>query len=310
MDMLICAYLLDLILGDPENFPHPVRVMGKMISSWEKFLLNKKRLGGIILTFLVVGITFSFSFLLIHYSKRLNYWLGWIIAIYLGYTTLSIKDLWVKAKAVSSALEQKDLDKARVKLKSLVGRDTEELNEEQIARATIESIAENTNDGIVAPLFYFILGGPVLALSYKAINTLDSMVGYKNEKYLHFGWASAKLDDLANFIPARICGLLISVVALNKKKFKQAFMTMYKDGRKHASPNSGISEAAMAGALGIRLGGLASYGGETVNKPYLGKEQRKVDISLVKEALSLSLAASFLMLVIGIVIKLFAFEYL
>ena len=307
MDILIFAYFLDLILGDPEKFPHPVRFIGKLISSLERYLLNKQRPGGILLTILVVGITFTLSFSLIHYTG-INHWLGWIIAVYLGYTVLSIKDLRVKAQKVTSAIEQEDLDDARRRLKALVGRDTHQLSEEQIVRATLESIAENTNDGIVAPLFYFILGGPALALTYKAINTLDSMVGYRNEKYFFFGWASAKLDDLANFIPARICGFLISVAALSKRRFTQAFTTMCRDGRKHTSPNSGISEAAMAGALGVTLGGPASYGGETVDKPYIGKEERKMELSLVNEALSLSLATSFLMLVVGIVINIIPFH--
>ena len=174
----------------------------------------------------------------------------------------------------------------------------------KMVEATIESIAENTNDGIVAPLFYLILGGPVLAIAYKAINTLDSMIGYKNEKYIHFGWFSAKLDDAASYIPARISGFLIAICCLFLgKNFRDAFKIMFRDGKKHPSPNSGISEAAMAGALGVRLGGPSTYKGRVSEKPYLGEEKKPTKPTLIKDALVISFTSSLIMLMLGVFLK-------
>ncbi len=173
--------------------------------------------------------------------------------------------------------------------------------------AAVESIAENTNDGIIASLFYLILGGPVLAITYKAINTLDSMVGYKNDKYIHFGWASARLDDVANFTPARITGILIAlssaILRFSLSNFYSSLRTMLLDGGKHPSPNSGVPEAAMAGALGIRLGGPSTYQDRQVVKPFIGEEKRKIEPHLIKKALDISLLTSMLMILTGVVLK-------
>jgi len=215
--------------------------------------------------------------LLIKLSRRLNPFLYHLAWVYIGYTTISVKDLQIKARAIYKELKEGDIFKARKELSRIVGRDIQDLSEDEIKRATIESIAESTNDGIIAPLFYLILGGPVLAITYKAINTLDSMVGYKNDRYIHFGWFSARVDDVANFIPARIAGMLIVISSfLLRKNFKDSFKTMLRDSKKHSSPNSGISEAAMAGALGIRLGGGAFYQGKFVEKQYIGNDIKKV----------------------------------
>ena len=253
------------------------------------------------MAFLVVGGIISLAYLFLELANRLHPYLWNLVWVYLGWTTLSIKDLRVKAKAILQELEKDSLPTARSNLSKIVGRDTQELPKEGIITATVESIAESTNDGIIAPLFYLALGGPVLAIAYKAINTLDSMVGYKNEKYLHFGWFSAKLDDVANFIPARISGFLIAAASL--KGFSHSFKTMLKDGRKHCSPNSGISEAAMAGALGIRLGGDCFYQGRLHEKPFIGQAKREVIPQLINEALTISLISSLLMLmvIVGIV---------
>ncbi len=307
--MILFSYLFDLVLGDPENFPHPVRMMGKLISFLEKKLRKEKtdrddRKKGFYLVVLVIGTTFFSLYFLLYFAKMLSPLLYWIVAVYFGYVTLSMRDLWDKAKGVVNALVKENLEEAREKLSMMVGRDTAKLNKEEIIKATVESIAENTNDGIIAPLFYLILGGPILAFTYKAINTLDSMVGYKNEKYLHFGWASAKIDDCANFVPARISGFLISVSSLIKgKRFTAAFKTMVREGRKHPSPNSGFSEAAMAQALGIELGGPVSYQGEVFFKPYIGKEKQKPKISFINDSLKISLISSILFLFIGVIIK-------
>lgn len=309
MSIFLFSYLFDLIFGDPEGFPHPIRAMGKLILFFEKRLRGKgteieERLKGLLLAILVIGVTSGSVYTLLYFAKTLSPSLYWVVAVYLGYTALSLKDLRDKAKAVVYALERKDLSEARKSLSRIVGRDTERFNKEDITRATVESIAENTNDGIIAPLFYLILGGPTLAFAYKAINTLDSMVGYKNETYLHFGWASARLDDLANFIPARISGFLISLASLiTGKGLKEPLEIMLQHGRKHPSPNSGFSEAAMAGALGIKLGGPVSYQGKVLYKPYLGRRQREIEIPLIDEALRITMIASVLMVSMGIAVR-------
>jgi len=282
ISLVASSYIVDLLFGDPEGFPHPVRGMGKLINLIENVLNKKgafwiKRIKGIVLACIIIGISAYSAYLLIKLSRRLNpllYHLAWV---YIGYTTISVKDLQIKARAIYKELKEGDILKARKKLSRIVGRDTQELSEDEIKRATIESIAESTNDGIVAPLFYLILGGPILAVAYKVINTLDPMVGYKNDKYLDFGWFSAKSDDVANYIPARVSGFLISISSfIVGKGFKDSFKTMLRDSKKHSSPNSGISEAAMAGALGIRLGGGAFYQGKFVEKQYIGNDIKKV----------------------------------
>jgi len=306
---IISAYLLDLAFGDPEWFPHPVRGMGKLINLLEKLLNTKstpwvRRIKGVILTFVVVGVSALFAYLFIEFSKRINPFLGILAWVYLGYAALSIKDLQVKTRIIAEALKKDKIFEARKELSKVVGRDTQDLEKDRIAVATIESIAENTNDGIVAPLFYLILGGPVLAMVYKSINTLDSMVGYKNEKYLYFGWFSAKIDDIVNFIPARISGFLISISSVfSGKKIKDSFRIMLRDGKKHPSPNSGVSEAAMSGALGIRLGGPSTYQGRVLNKPYIGEDKETIKSSLINEALSISFITSILMLSLGVLVR-------
>ncbi|NQU95013.1 MAG: cobalamin biosynthesis protein CobD [Candidatus Omnitrophica bacterium] len=300
---------MDLIFGDPEWFPHPVRGIGKLINFFERRLRPKgdkwkERLKGVLLFFAVVGIVVTIAHYFLWFFKQMNPVLGNLAFVYLGYTCLSIKDMRVKAEAVLAKLKTGATGEARRELSKIVGRDTENLNEEKIIKATVESIAEGASDGVIAPLFYLILGGPVLALSYKAINTLDSMVGYKNSKYIHFGWFSAKMDDIMNYIPARITAFLITVSScVLGKGFKNAFKTMLRDGRKHPSPNSGMPEAAMAGALGIRLGGTSSYQGKISKKPYLGEEKRPTKPFCINEALTISFAASAFMLMLGVIFK-------
>lgn len=309
MILLISSYITDLVLGDPEWFPHPTRVMGKLINLLDKRLRGKntkwkERIKGVILNFIVVLISTCFAYLFLDFSRRLNPLLGFLAWIYLGYVVLSIKDLRVKAKAILNELENGSTVEARKQLSKIVSRDTEDLSKERIITASVESIAENTNDGIIAPLFYLILGGPVLAIVYKGINTLDSMVGYSDEKYIHFGWFSARMDDIANFIPARICGFLISLSSLIRGNgFKTSFKIMLRDGRKHPSPNSGISEAAMAGALGIRLGGASFYKGKEIIKPYIGEERKTLEPYFIDKALELSFIASFFMLCLGVFLR-------
>jgi len=309
MPLLIYCYIADLIFGDPEWFPHPVRGMGKLVGCLDKKRQRNaykwvERVKGLILAFIVIGISSGFAYLILKFSRKLNPFLGNLVWIFLGYTTLSIKDLFLKVKAILEKLKAGALAEARYKISQIVGRDTQDLSEDKIIRATVESIAESTNDGVIAPLFYLILGGPVLAIAYKAINTLDSMIGYRNEKYIHFGWFSAKLDDIANFLPARITGFLIAVSSfILGKGFKSSLGIMLRDGRKHPSPNSGISEAAMAGALGVKLGGVSTYQGSLSEKPYLGEERKLAQPSAINEALTISFTTSLLMVLLGVALK-------
>jgi len=309
MYLLILSYIFDLIFGDPEWMPHPVRLMGKLIDFLDRWLRGNspfwiEKIKGVFLVILVVCVASGISYGILRFSKALNPFLGDVVWVYLAYTTLAVRDLRVKGKAVLKELNSGKIKEARVRLSMIVARDTENLNKEEIARAAVESVAESINDGIIAPLFYLILGGPVAAIVYKSVNTLDSMVGYKNEKYLNFGWFSAKLDDCLNYIPARVTGLVIAVSAgIYNKNFTASFRMMTRDGKNHFSPNSGLSEAAMAGALGVKLGGASSYFGKSVQKPYIGEEKNVLKISCVNEALDISFIASVLMLLGGIVYK-------
>jgi len=272
--ILISAVILDLLIGDPRWFPHPVVYMGKLIMVLEKVLrrlVTNERAGGIILLVLTVSITVGLAFALLKGAYAVSPYLGFAVAVILSWSCIAARSLHRESRLVAYALGMGDLAAARRYLSNIVGRDTAELDEPEIWRATVETVAENTSDGVIAPLFYLCLGGPVLAIAYKAINTLDSMVGYRNERYLELGRASARFDDLANFIPARITGLLMVAAApLLGLSAKNSWRIMRRDGRNHSSPNSGIPEAAVAGALGIRLGGTNLYAGKPVPKPTIG----------------------------------------
>jgi adenosylcobinamide-phosphate synthase len=226
------------------------------------------------------------------------------LLIYLAGTTIALRELVASAKRVIASAEDGILNDARKHLSMIVGRDTEGLSDQGVFRATVETLAENLSDGVIAPVFYLVLGGLPMAIAYKAVNTLDSMVGYKNEKYIRFGWAAAKLDDVANYIPARLSGLLIVLAAFLISLFRETFHSlslahrslriMLRDGRNHTSPNSGVPEAAMAGALGVRLGGPSTYGGMTVEKPYIGDERNSDYLQASKKAMALVSLASVL----------------
>lgn len=311
MDALyIClASILDLIFGDPEWFPHPVRAIGKIISSLDNNLHGYsgkwvERTKGAITVFVTLGITFISAYFLMTTLQKVNTLLEGLVWIYLGYVCISIKDLQNRAEDICKELEKQNIEEARKKLSKIVGRDTKDLSRDKIITATVESVAENTNDGIIAPLFYLVLGGPVFAITYKAINTLDSMLGYKNEKYIHFGWFSARLDDIANYVPARICGILMSISSfITGKNFRDSLKILIRDGKNHPSPNSGISEAAMAGALGIKLSGPSFYQGKLIVKPYIGEGRREINCKLINDALRISLITSFLGIILGVIFK-------
>lgn len=287
--LLMLAFLLDLAIGDPRWLPHPVRIMGSAISRTEIYLRKLKvseKLKGILLVTTIVGMTFIITWFTVHIllcmSLTSHFLLltSYLLLIYLTSTTIAVRELINSARAVIEAATNGNIESARERLSMIVGRDTHALTEKEILKATMESLAENLSDGVIAPIFYLVVGGLPLAMAYKAINTLDSMVGYRNDRYIHFGWAAARLDDIANYIPARITGWLIVASAFLVTLFKNtrhsllvtrhSFRTMLRDGGKHLSPNSGMPEAAMAGALGIRMGGPSLYGGIAVEKPYIG----------------------------------------
>jgi len=305
MKEIIAAYFLDLIIGDPYWLPHPVRIIGKVIEYLEKTLRKgnqsqqtqqTEKIKGIILTVITVGLSYYIIYFLIYIAGVISPGLKFAFSSFFIFTTLSTKNLGEEVFSVYRALEEDNLELARERVSRIVGRDTSDLDEEEIVRATIETIAENTVDGIISPLFYAVLGGAPLAMAYKAVNTLDSMVGYKNEKYLYFGWFSAKLDDLVNYLPARISIFLISVASLLvRQRSLMALRIIFRDGKKSPSPNAGIPEAGFAGALGIQLGGVNFYQGVKEYRPILGQELKKKSPKDILKAIWLSFTVSMLM---------------
>ena len=293
------AYVLDLIFGDPQNVVHPVQVIGKIISAGEKVLLRKKYkfLAGAVLNIFTVSITYT-SMYLISKSVKISVFFM-IIEIYLMYTIFSINSLAREGNRVYRIMKEGDIEKARKDLSYLVSRDTETMDEKMIIRSTMETISENTVDGIVAPMFYMFLGGMPLAMAYKAINTLDSMVGYKNEKYMDFGKFSAKVDDAANFIPARITGILIVLASMILGyDYKNSLKIFIRDRKNHSSPNSAHSEASVAGALGVQFGGKVSYFGKEIDKPTIGDKTKEFELKDIRKNIRIMYVTSFLSLVI------------
>lgn len=279
--VLALALLLDLCLGDPRWLPHPVVMIGRLITRLERLLrrcMTNERMAGVLLLALTVSTTASVTWLLVWGSARLHHLAGLMVAALLSSTCLAARSLQRESCLVADALDAGDIADARVKLSYIVGRDTHDLNEEEIWRALIETVAENTTDGIIAPLFWLALGGPVAGMAFKAVSTLDSMVGYKNERYLRLGWASARMDDLVNYIPARLTALLMVMVApLIGLSLANAAGIALRDRLNHPSPNSAHPESAAAGALGIRLGGPSTYGGLLSVKQFIGDPLRSID---------------------------------
>ena len=298
------AYVLDLIFGDPQNVVHPVQVIGKIISAGEKVLLRKKYkfLAGAVLNIFTVSITYTLMYLISKSVKISVFFM--IIEIYLMYTIFSINSLAREGNRVYRILKEGDIEKARKDLSYLVSRDTEMMDEKMIIRSTMETISENTVDGIVAPMFYMFLGGMPLAMAYKAINTLDSMVGYKNEKYMEFGKFSAKVDDVANFIPARITGILIVLASMILGyDYKNSLKIFLRDRKNHSSPNSAHSEASVAGALGVQFGGKVSYFGKEIDKPTIGDKTKEFELEDIRKNIRIMYVTSFLSLVMFSVIS-------
>ncbi len=307
---LISAYLLDIILGDPQRFPHPVRLIGRFIVFLENLFWRanssplSQKISGILLALIVVGSTFMATTFLIYWAGYFSQAASFILSIFMGYFTLATRDLHVETRRVLKALEAGDLARARQELSFLVGRDTAHLSEPEVIRALVETIAENLSDGVIAPLFYLGLGGPPWAMTYKAINTLDSMVGYKKERFRHMGWASARLDDAANFIPARLSGGLVVISAfLLGKPWRDSLEILRRDRRQHQSPNSAWPEAATAGALGVQLGGLNYYGGQPSPKPFIGNRKKDLDLGDVRDAWKILYFSSFGMLLLALLLN-------
>lgn len=304
----LAVCVLDLAMGDPRWLPHPVRLMGVVIQACERVMcvLCKtaltKRIAGLLLALGLPCICFVIVQGMIQYAEHLHETLGAVVWVIVGYTTLAARDLWNHAMRVYQAITVEGLPEARLAVSQIVGRDTTDLSEPYLVRATIESVAENMADGIVAPLVYLALGGPPLAMAYKAINTLDSMVGYRNERYRDLGWASARLDDVVNWLPARLTALSIIVAASLRLQRGQASWRMCRrDARKHPSPNSGWPEAAMAGALGVQLGGVNVYGGRVEERGTLGDPDCLLTASHIPVALHILGFASFILFVMLLV---------
>ena len=298
------GFLMDLLLGDPDLLTpiHPVVLMGHVITALEKRLRawfpkteKGERAAGAVLAFLLPVATLLLSTALLILLQKVWMPLAFLVEVIWCWQALAIRNLRDEAMRVHHALTKESLSEARTAVGRIVGRDTAVLDADGVRRATVETVAENFSDGVVAPLFYMMLGGAPLALCYKSINTMDSMVGYKNEKYLHFGHAAAKLDDMANYIPARLAALfLIAATRLCGENAGEARRIWRRDRRKHASPNSAQCEAAVAGALGIRLCGPAYYFGTLYDKPYIGDDRRTIESEDICRACRLELAGSVL----------------
>ncbi|WP_236645263.1 adenosylcobinamide-phosphate synthase CbiB [Aidingimonas lacisalsi] len=293
LTLVVIAVLLDLVIGDPRSMPHPVVGMGKVIGclerSWNHGTPRARRLKGGLMTSVVVIGTYILASSGLMLLARLHPWLKLVAELWLLVNCLAIKGLRDAALAVATPLIQGDLTTARQQLAMVVGRDTAYLDEPEITRGTVETVAENSVDGITAPLLFALLGGAPLALAYKAINTLDSMVGYRNERYREFGWASARLDDVANWFPARLTALTLWLSAhlLRGMHTRGALSATYRDAAHHPSPNAGLPEAMVANLLGVQLGGMNTYQGDVSCRTRLGIPRETLAVRHIEGAIRL-----------------------
>jgi adenosylcobinamide-phosphate synthase len=294
--LFAAAFLFDAAVGDPEGMPHPVRAIGWTIQRMESALYreeqtsSEKLAAGATLTLVVVGGTILGAKSVLDCLRKTGRPVAVVCELLLAASCLALRNLLDEAGSVIHALEAGDIATARLRLARIVGRDTQHLDASEISRAVIETLAESFSDGVIAPMLYLAIGGAPLALGYKAVNTLDSMIGHRNERYLYFGRAAARLDDLANLLPARIAALLLSLSAglLPGANPSVAVRTWLEDGSKHASPNAGQPEAAIAGALGVCLGGANTYDGEVIESPRMGAAFRRPEIVDARRALRLT----------------------
>jgi len=292
----ILGFILDRIIGDPYNIPQPIRYIGSLISFFEKKLLHldgdarnfeKEKRSGVLMCILVIVITGLVTGLITFFSYKFNFVFGIIVEAILTCYILAAKSLKVESMKVYDALKHGTIEDARYAVSMIVGRDTDSLDEIAVAKAAVETVAENTSDGVIAPMIYTFLGGPVLGLMYKAVNTMDSMVGYHNDRYEYFGKAAAKLDDIVNFIPARLSALFMILAAFlggKEYSYKNAVKIFKRDRFNHKSPNSAQTESACAGALSVKLAGDASYFGKIVKKPFIGDDIRQIEFDDIKRA--------------------------
>ena len=297
---LAAAYVLDLAFGDPPGMPHPVRMMGWVIAKGERLckpgtVAIQDLFKGSALAIFVVAKSWAAAWLALRVARSFSPSLGTGAELALGWTTLATGSLVSEAGAVVSALESGQIERARHALSTIVGRDTNDLDDPEIARAVIETVAESLCDGVIAPLFYLVLGSAPLAIAYKALNTLDSMIGHPEHPYTYFGRFAARCDDLANLVPARLTPLAIIAAAwLHAKSHRSAWHTWLSDGHKHPSPNAGQSEAAMAGALRVQLGGTNYYDGKPSTKPLLGSGYKLPTVADARRCLTVARFTSFL----------------
>jgi adenosylcobinamide-phosphate synthase len=308
--LFVVSFLLDLVIGDPRWLPHPVRVIGHAISRGETVLRHLGRgfsagrayefLAGAVLTLSIVVCAAGGSALSVYLAHRYTGFGAAILTIYFATTAMATRSLLDEARAVGRLLRMDDLPAAQRQVARIVGRDTGNLDAREVVRATIETVAESACDGIVAPMFYLALGGVPAGLAYKAINTLDSMIGHNDSRYRYFGKFAARSDDVANFIPARLTALLITFAAFaSGRDWKAAWRIWQRDGTQHASPNAGCPEAAMAGALGVRLGGMNFYGGEVHYGQHLGDASNPLDLRALHRSLNIVLLVSVMMFLIS-----------
>jgi adenosylcobinamide-phosphate synthase len=303
---ILIALALDLLLGDPRSLPHPVKLIGAL-AAWLEAPARQRfqpRTAGILTAAAVILAAAAAAGAVIFLAGMVHPFLKDAACILILYTTFAARDLARHSSDVYQALARGDLPEARRCVSRMVGRDTEQLDEQGVTRAAVESVAENTVDGVIAPLFFAFLAGPVGAIAYKAVNTLDSTFGYRNERYAEFGWASARIDDAANYIPARLAVPLIAAASVFlDQDARGALRISRRDGRKHASPNSGLSEAAMAGALGVRLGGPVMRKGKPDDMPCIGDPAHPLQPGHIRRANSLMFAATLLFAAFGTAVE-------
>ncbi|MFX3623864.1 MAG: adenosylcobinamide-phosphate synthase CbiB [Ectobacillus sp.] len=314
---IIAAYIIDRMVGDPRALPHPVVWMGKGISLLEacirKIVVKETslKMAGFLFPILIAGGTYGIVALLLYGASSVNHWVAVVLEIWLISTTIATKGLGDAGMEVYQHLKHKDLPKARQSLAMIVGRDTAELDEREVARGAVETVAENIVDAIISPLCYALIGGAPLAMMYRAANTLDSMVGYKNEKYRNLGWASARFDDLLNYIPARLAALCMLLACWIKRLDVQNAWTMVKrDAKHHPSPNSGIPEAAIAGALHIQLGGTNFYGGVASQRAKMGEADRSIEPDDIIRTTQVMRSTAMICVLLFCIISLFAAYYM
>jgi len=309
--IIFIGFVADYIFGDPVYPWHPVRLMGRIIAAGDKLLRRENYhhttlfLLGMLLSLSLITVVYAFSFALLFYLYKINVLLGAALEALFCYQIFAAKALQDESMKVYYALAQNDIEQARLYLSYIVGRDTVSLNEERIAKAAVETVAENLSDGVIAPMIYLLIGGAPLGLAYKAINTLDSMIGYNNEKYAYFGKFAARLDDVANFLPARISALLMLLASFFcQLNVRQGWKVFRRDRYKHQSPNSAQTESVCAGALGVSLSGSNYYHGVLVTKPTIGDPLRPVVKEDIKLANKLMYTTSWLGLFLGMGIRI------